>query len=310
MLTDHQFHVTTSEPPSPGPREVLIRGAYAGVQWGDVMVRDGLMPTEQGFVPGFELAGHVAGVGVDVQDFQVGQLVIALTTSGAFSEMTTASADLTIAADDLAPRTAGAFGWATPTAYDLINDAGRVRAGESVLIHAASGGVGTLAAQFAKAAGATRVVGVVGNDEKKAYAAGFGCDALVTRDEFPDALDPSSFDVILDPVGTRTREINVELLAPGGRLVVFGNLSGFEPVMISSNDLLVHGKSVLGYNSVLLSRTHPGRLMRSAREALAMVRSGDVRIHVSAEHPLDDVATAVEQLATGGVLGKSVLALG
>jgi NADPH:quinone reductase-like Zn-dependent oxidoreductase len=182
-----------------------------------------------------------------------------------------------------------------------------VRPGESVLIHAAAGSVGTLAAQFARLAGAGRIVGVVGTADRADYAAQFGYDQLLLREEFPAELGDEQFDVILDPVGGPTRTAGLDQLAAHGRLVVYGNLATFEPVFADANDLLMHGRSLVTYNSNLLGRTHPERLAGSARRALGLVADGEVRTDITAEYGLADVATAVQRLAEGATHGKSVL---
>lgn len=293
--------------PVPGPGQVAIKVAYAGVQWGDVMVREGHFPLQRPFVPGFEASGHIVGVGEGVDPGRVGAPVAALTTGGAYAEVVLAPAALSLEAGDLSLRTAAGLGWGAPTAYDLINTIARVRPGESVLIHAAAGSVGTLAAQFARLAGAGRIVGVAGSRARAEYAAGFGYDRIVLREDFPAGLDDERFDVILDPVGGAARRAAPEQLAAHGRLVVFGNLAGFEPVPADAGDLLMHGRSLLTYNSNLLGRTHPERLADSARRALALVAAGTVRVDITAEYPLADVATAVRRLAEGATHGKSVL---
>lgn len=310
--SDDRFTLATAEAPTPGPGEVSIRVRYAGLQWGDVLVGNGHFPTPRPFVPGFEAAGNIVAVGEGVDAARIGRPVTALTTSGAFAEFVTAPAALAFPAEDLDPRTAAAFGWAAPTAYDLIHTVTRVRPGDRVLIHAALGGVGSLAAQFAKAAGSARVVGVggVGRAEQAEYAAGLGYDHLISRPDFPDALDDERFDVILDPVGGPARLANLDRLAPHGRLAVYGNMATFEPIQISANDLLMNGTSVLTYNSNLLSRTHPERLAAAATEALRLLADGNVRIDISAEYELSDAPTAVERLAAGGARGKTVIRIG
>jgi NADPH2:quinone reductase len=286
---------------------VAVRVAYAGIQYGDVLVRDGHFPVPRPFVPGFEAAGRIITVGEGVDQARVGEQVTALTSAGAYAEIVVAPAALTLDAAGLDPRTAAAFGWGTPTAYDLINTLTRVRPGESVLIHAAAGGVGTLAAQFAKAAGAGRIVGVVGNATRTDYAAQFGYDQVITREQFPDALSEQHFDVILDPIGGPTRHTNLQHLAPHGRLAVYGNIATFEPVMASTNDLLMAGKSLLTYNSNLLSQTHPDRLADSARHALRLLTDGHIRVDITAEYDLTDLSTAIQRLADGATHGKSIL---
>jgi NADPH2:quinone reductase len=305
--TDDRFRLADLDEPVPGPGEVAIRVAYAGIQYGDVLVRDGHFPVPRPFVPGFEAAGEIVAVGEGVDAARVGENVTALTAAGAYAEVVVAPAALTLDAAGLAPRTAAGFGWVTPTAYDLINTVARVRAGDRVLIHAAAGGVGTLAVQFAAAAGAGRTVGVVGNAAQADHAARFGYDRVLVREEFPEALAGEEFDVILDPIGGPARRASLELLAPHGRLAVYGNIATFQPVEVSANDLLMHGKSLLTYNSNLLSQTHPGRLADSARDALRLVLDGHVHVEVTAEYDLADLGQAIDRLATGATTGKSVL---
>jgi NADPH2:quinone reductase len=289
---------------------VAIRVAYAGVQWGDVLIRDGHFPAPRPFVPGFEASGWVTAVGEGVDPSRVGEHVIALAGSGGFAEVVVVSSVLAIAAPTVDSRTAAAFGWVTSTAYDLINTVAAVRPGRRVLIHAAAGGVGTLAVQFARAAGAERVVGVVGNPEQVDYAREAGYDQVLSREEFPLALGAEQFDVILDPIGGQTRLANLQRLAPHGRIVVYGNIATFEPVPVSANDLLVQGTSMLTYNSNLLSRTSPERLADSARRALELIADGEVRIDITAEYRLADVATAIADLAGGATRGKSIVRIG
>jgi NADPH2:quinone reductase len=259
------------------------------------------------FVPGFEASGHIAAVGEGVDASRVGAPVAALTTAGAYAEVVLAPAALSLDIGDLPLRTAAGLGWGAPTAYDLINTTAQVRPGESVLIHAAAGSVGTLAAQFARLAGAGRIVGVAGSTARADYAAQFGYDQVLLREEFPAKLGTEHFDVILDPVGGGTRRVGLEQLAAHGRLAVFGNLSTYEPVLADTNDLLMHGKSLMTYNSNLLSQTHPERLAGSARRALGLVADRKVRVDITAEYDLTDLATAVQRLAEGATHGKSIL---
>ncbi|MEV7560263.1 zinc-binding alcohol dehydrogenase family protein [Streptomyces sp. NPDC089795] len=312
VLLDAENHYRLAEldEPTPGPGQVAIRVAYAGIQWGDTMVRDGRFPVPRPFVPGFEASGYVTAVGEGVDAARIGSAVTALTTGGAYAEVVLAPAELALDVGDLPLRTAAGLGWGAPTAYDLVNTVARVLPGESVLVHAAAGSVGVLAAQFARLAGAGRVVGVVGSAARADYAAGFGYDRVVLREDFPAALEGERFDVILDPVGGATRRAALRQLAAHGRLVVFGELGGFGPVSADSSDLLMNGASLLAYNSELLARTCPGRLAGSVRRVLGLVGEGSVRVDVTAEFGLGDVAAGVGRLAGGVTCGKSVVRVG
>ncbi|MGW1894723.1 quinone oxidoreductase family protein [Streptomyces sp. NPDC002004] len=305
--TDDHYRLAELEEPTPGPGEVAIRVAYAGIQWGDALVRDGHFPVPRPFTPGFEASGHIVTVGEGVDARRIGEPVAALSTAGAWAEVLLAPSALSLNIGDLPLRTTAGLGWGAPTAYDLVNTAARVQPGESVLIHGAAGSVGTLAAQFARLAGAARIVGVVGSAARADYAARFGYDQVLLREEFPARLGDEQFDVILDPVGGSTRRTSLEQLAAHGRLAVYGNLSTFEPVVADTNKLLMQGASLITYNSNLLSRTHPERLANSARRALDLVADGQVRVDITAEYDLADLAAAVQRLVEGATLGKSIL---
>lgn len=305
--SDDNYRVTELDEPTPGPGEVSVRVAYAGIQWGDTMVRDGHFPVPRPFVPGFEASGHIIAVGEGVDENRVGEPVAALATAGAYAEVVVVPAVLALAAGDVPLQAAAGFGWGTPTAYDLVNTAARVRAGENVLIHAAAGGVGTLAAQFATLAGAGRIVGVVGSPRRAEYATQFGFDRVLLRDEFPAKLGGEQFDVVLDPVGGQTRRDSLQALAPHGRLVAYGNISSYESVLADTNDLLTGGKSLVTYNGNLLSRTHPNRLADSARQSLQLLAHGRIRVDITAEYDPADLGVAVQRLREGATNGKSIL---
>ena len=304
---DDQFRLAEVPEPAPGPGQVAIRVAYAGIQWGDVLIRDGHFPSPRPFVPGFEAAGHVIAAGDGAGDVRAGDQVIALTAAGAYAEVVVAPAALTFPAAGLGLRTAAASGWTTPTAYDLISTVARVQPGDRVLIHAAAGGVGTMAVQYARLAGAGHVAGIVGDQGRAAYAASFGYDRVLTRAQFPAALGEESFDVILDPVGGPSRTASLQRLAPHGRLAVYGNIATFDPITVSANDLLMTGTSLLAYNSSLLSQTNPGRLADSARAALQFLVSGQARVDITAEYEMAELGTAIQRLAAGATHGKSIL---
>jgi NADPH2:quinone reductase len=304
---ENHYRVADLDEPVPGPGEVAIRVAYAGIQWGDTMVRDGHFPVPRPFVPGFEASGHIVAVGDGVDPSRIGEPVAALTSAGACAEVAVAPAVLTLDIGDMPLRTAAGLGWGGPTAYDLINTVSRVRPGESVLVHAAAGSVGTLTAQFARLAGAARVVGVAGGSARADYAARFGYDQVLLREEFQARTGDERFDVILDPVGGSTRQYGLEQLAAHGRLVAYGNLSTYEPVLANANDLLMQGKSLMTYNSNLLSRTQPEQLADSARRALDLVAEGQIRVDVTAEYDLTELASAIQQLTDGATHGKSIL---
>ncbi|SEG88548.1 NADPH2:quinone reductase [Actinacidiphila yanglinensis] len=302
------YRLVEAEQPRPGPGEVAVRVAWAGIQYGDVLVRDGHFPVPRPFVPGFEVAGHITAVGAGVDPARAGEAVLALPPAGGYAEVAVAPAALAVPVGAVSLRDAAGLGWGGPTAYDLVYGAARIRPGDRVLVHAAAGGVGILAGQLARAAGAASVTGVAGTPARAAHAAGFGYGRTLTRAEFAaGALAAERFDAVLDPVGGATREASLALLADHGRLVAYGSIATSEPVRVASDELLARGLSLLTHNGNLLGRTHPERLAASMRAALDLVAAGDLRVGISAAYELADLATAVHRLGAGVTLGKSVV---
>jgi NADPH2:quinone reductase len=177
-------------------------------------------------------------------------------------------------------------------------------------VHAAAGGVGSLAGQFARLAGAESIVGVVTTPELAAFARDHGYDEVLLAADFPHGLGDRRFDVVLDPIGGQVRRQNLHLVAPHGRLVLFGNIATAEPVTLTSEDLLAEGRSVLSYKGILLPRTYPRRFQASVLAALEPLRAGSVRVTVGAEYELADVEAAVSRLASGAAVGKTVIRIG
>ncbi|MFD0351502.1 alcohol dehydrogenase catalytic domain-containing protein [Kitasatospora aburaviensis] len=129
---DDRFRLTTTaDEPRPGPGEVAVRVAYAGVQWGDVLVRDGHFPVPRPFVPGFEAAGRIVAVGDGVDEGRIGEQVLALVDGGAYAEVVLAPAALAVPAPGVDARTAAGFGWTAPTAHDLIHTVTRLGPGRA-----------------------------------------------------------------------------------------------------------------------------------------------------------------------------------
>jgi NADPH2:quinone reductase len=222
--------------PEPGPGQVLIRVAYAGVNFAEVFQRLGALGSVSGLtVPGLEVSGHVAKVGEGVEGLAEGDPVASLThgragASGGYAEYAVSPADLVYplrtGAGELELRTATALPCVVTTAYALLTIAG-LRDDETLLVHAAAGGVGSVAVQVARALGVGRAIGTVGSDEKIAVALGYGYDEAFLRDDFAERIverhGERSIDVVLDSVAGRARVESLDLLAPLGRLLVFGN---------------------------------------------------------------------------------------
>jgi NADPH2:quinone reductase len=304
--------------PRPGAGEVAIDVAYAGVNYAEVMARRGALPPFQPpFVPGLEVSGTVRAVGDGVVGLRPGAPVCALTTRGGYAEVAIAPAALTYtlpggADDDL--RAGAAMPTIVPTAWALIHVVGRVRPGEAVLVHAAAGGVGIVAGQVARTAGAGRVLGVTSTDDKARYARRFGYDDVLCTDDWDERVRALGGgrgpDVILDSVGGDVRTRSFALLAPLGRLVLFGNASGAPEDGVPGGALRTQVKATLGWSITGLASVDPEAVARIARPAFAAVARGDVRVDVTDVFPLDDAARAHRLLEDRASTGKLLLAVG
>ncbi|GAA2557292.1 zinc-binding dehydrogenase [Winogradskya consettensis] len=309
-----QFTVFDRPVPQPGPNEVLIEVAYAGVNFAELQHWRGDFgrADADGEIPGLEAAGRVAALGDGVTGFAEGQAVTAyLPGFGGYAEYAVAPAAFTYTAEGLSLDTAAAAPTVLTTAYGALAGSGRLQPGETVLIHAAAGGVGTAAAQIARALGAGMVIGTVGSAAKVEYARTFGYDHVVVRDAFPgavsDLLGGAGVDVVLDPVGGAARAAGIDLLGPFGRLVAFGDAGSHPDLVLPVQPLWKNNRMVGGFNIGHLVRHAPHLVSRFGQAGLDLVRTGAVRIDVTGEVALADAKVALDQLAAGVNRGKLVL---
>jgi NADPH2:quinone reductase len=299
----------------PGPGEVAIDVEYAGVNYAEVLFRRGVVPNlTLPFVPGIEVAGHVRALGPGVTGLRVGEPVAALTIigGGGYAEVAIAPATL------VAPVPAGLrldVAAGTPsnatTALMVLRDVARLARGETVVVHAAAGGVGSLLGQFARLLGAGRVIGTVGSPSKVPYARALGYDDVVVMSDLAEAVRSvtggAGADIVVDQVGGAARRESLDILRPMGRMIAMGNASGADDVSISTNELWFSSRGVLGFNLRLLSEADPPRVGVALREALGHVARGEVRLDVTAVLPLTDAAEAHRRIEDRATRGKLVL---
>jgi NADPH2:quinone reductase len=302
--------------PQPGDQQVLLQVDYAGVNGIDLLERQGtqaLLPLP--FIPGHEVAGTILALGEGVEGLHVGQSVTALTAGGGYAEFVLAQAALTFPLDAFAGKIAleqaAAFPTVALTAYGMLTRAARLRAGESVLIHSASGGIGIAAGQIAHALAARLVLGTVGTREKEAYARASGYDQIFPVDDFEQAVmeatNGKGVDLVLDARGEPTRSRSLGVLAPFGRLVVFGNVSGNPEKFISPHELWYSNKAVVGYSITALSKTTPYALAEIAHQALQLMADGALTLAVSEVLPLEQAAEAHRRSGVRSHVGKLLL---
>ncbi|MEU9188580.1 zinc-binding dehydrogenase [Streptomyces sp. NPDC048484] len=305
--------VVRADTPEPGPGQVTIDATYAGVNFADLKARaEGYRVESLPFVPGLEVSGRIRAVGHGVEGLRPGQEVAALTEGGAYAEVVVAEAATVFPLPEgMDLRTAAALPTVLPTAHALLHEVGRLRAGESVLVHGAAGGIGTVAGQLAKAAGASAVYGVVSSGAKAAHALKYGYDEVFTTDSFPGevrlATGGRGVDLVLDPVGGDTLRRGLDTLAVFGRLVSFGNASGAEPWRVGQSELYVEGRSVAGFSILTLARSAPEVLRSLTESAFRTVTDGTVELPITAEFPLSEAAAAHTLMGGRTSVGKLLL---
>lgn len=301
--------------PEPGPGQVAIDVAYAGINYADVLARrDGYQVASLPFVPGLEVSGTVRALGPGAAGFAIGQKVAAFIPSGGYAEIALADVSSVYALPEgTGLREAATWLAVLPTAHALINGPASPAVGESVLVHSAAGGVGTVAGQLAKAAGAANVYGVVSSSEKAAYALRYGYDRVFVGDEYitalPEATGGQGVDVILDPVGGDTLRTNLSLLARFGRLVSFGNASNQEAWQVGPAELYPRGLGIFGFSIRALSREDPAYLHKLTETAIKSAAKIGIELPITAEYALDDAAEAHRLIESRTTTGKLLISV-
>lgn len=299
--------------PEPGPGEVLVQVAAAGINYADLLQRQGVYPIT-GDLPailGFEVAGTVVAHGADVSAPAIGTRVLAGLGGGGYAEYVVAPAPAVVPLpDSLGFPEAAALFLQGLTAYGLLQDAGRLQSGETVLVHSAAGGVGSLAVQLARLLGAGRVIGTASNAEKLDLVRRLGADAAVNYsqpgwvEQVLAATDEQGADIVLDAVGGEIGAQSLALLGRGGRLVVYGAASG-QPTLVPAQQLSFKGQSVIGYSMGALMT--PAQIAARARELLGFVAAQRLKLIVGQTYPLRDAALAHQAMAERRTTGKLVL---
>ncbi len=304
------------DPPSPGPGEILIKVEVAGVNYADTGMRRGMFhgpgSADLPMIPGFEVAGTVAALGEGVDGPAEGTRVVAVLGSGGYAGYAVAGTDSIVEVPEGVELGAasGALLVQGITAYGVLHDAGRVVPGDSVLVQAAAGGVGSLAVQLAKLAGAETVIGTAGSQEKRDYALELGADHAVdyTRENWADEVleltGGRGADVILESVGGQSGARAYDCLAPLGRLVTFGAASGEGLQPPDMWQLSLNGQSVNGFGGPWI---RPGRAAAARKEISNYLQSGKLRVPVSKTFPLDEAAEAHRAIEGRATIGKVLL---
>jgi putative PIG3 family NAD(P)H quinone oxidoreductase len=309
------LHIAEVADPVPGPGEVLLRVHSAGINRADLLQRLGLYPPPPGAsaILGLEAAGEIETVDPGVTGWAPGDRVCALLAGGGYAEKVAVPAGQVIpvpAGMDLV--TAGAIPEVFITAHDNLFTRGRLRGGETVLIHGGAGGVGTAAIQLAKHAGA-RVLVTAGSAERLERCRELGADAGIDYKEEDfvartrELTGGRGVDVVLDVIGAAYLERNVDALASDGRLVIIGMQGGIH-AEIGLNTLL--SKRLTVYGTMLRNRPVEQKaqiVQRVAKDVLPGLADGSLRPVIDRVLPLDRVVEAHRAMEDEGPFGKIVL---
>jgi NADPH2:quinone reductase len=317
-LTGHEgfnsMRMIETDRPKPGPDEVLIQVKAAGINFAELELTKGRyhIPKELPFVMGFEAAGTVVEMGSEVRDFRIGDKVTSLVSSGGYAEYATAGARFAI------PIPAGiSFAEAVTipvqglSAYALMKFAARLQPAESLLIQAAAGGVGLYLLQLAKLMGAGNVIGLASSKQKLDLIAGLGADFAINyndsdwTEQVKRATAGKGVDVALEAASGEVGEASFRLLAPFGRIVIFGARNIHDTLSPEKvRQLIYQNQSVVGFNFPSLRAE---QIAECVPDLLRWIADGKLRLFANTAYPLAEVRTAFEALASRQTIGKVVL---
>jgi NADPH2:quinone reductase len=298
--------------PHPKPGEAVVKVSVAGVNAIDGHFRDGSLRIPLPFIPGQEGAGVVSAVGGQASAVKVGDRVAWSGALGSYAEYVAASADSLVPVPrTLSDEQAAAAMMHGLTAHYLANDAHKLKAGETALVHAAAGGVGLLLVQMARAMGAS-VIGTASTEDKATLAREAGADEVIvfTQRDFEAEVKrltaDKGVDVVYDGVGKATFEKNLNVLRPRGMLVLYGMSSGpvppVDPARLSEKGSLYMARTTLAHFTAtrdeLLART--GALF-------AMIAAGKLKLRIAKTYPLADAPQAHRDMEARKVAGKLLL---
>lgn len=299
--------------PIPQRGEVLIKVVAAGVNYADIGQRNGHYPNLKPLplTLGFEVAGSVISQGPDVITPAVGTRVVAL-VEGGYAEYAIARAEVVVPLpENVSFEQATVVPVQGQTAYLALTRAAHFKAGEVILVHAAAGGVGSLAVQLAKAMGAGMVIGTTTKNEKKQAIHALGADIAISTlesnwiEQVMQATQGRGVDIVLDAIGGSVGQQSIACLASFGRLVSYGSLQG-EPTPLVTQMLIQKCLSVAGYN------TNIQPLEDQLEASLALLRfiaNGQVRIILDHTFPLAEAAAAHRAIEARQTKGKVVLTI-
>ena len=299
---------------NPAKGQVLIKHEAIGLNYIDIMQRSGKHPIAFKEFPatlGMEAAGIVEAIGEDVKDISIGDKVSHCMVIGSYSERMLIDANkLILLGQNTSLDIAAASTLQGLTAQYLLHESWELKTGQTVLIHAAAGGVGLILCQWAKHIGA-RVIGTVGTEEKSDYALKHGCDhtILYSKEDFStkvkDITEDRGVDVIYDAIGKDTFSKGLSSLAERGRLVCYGFSSGpIEPVDVS---IIRPISGSIATGSLLTYTKNPIERQKNSKQLFGLINKGVLKININQKYSLEDVSIAHQDLSGRKTTGSSIL---
>lgn len=299
--------------PDPGPGQVRIKVRATSINFPDLLLCQGKyqLKLEPPFTPGMDIAGTIDALGEGVDQFSLGDEVCGGARFGGFADYALVSADgLQNKPASMTFEQAASYSAAYLTAYVALVRRGRLQAGETLLVHGASGGVGMAAVDVGKLLGAT-VIATGGSDEKLAKVKAYGADHVINtadgfRTKVKDLTDGRGADVIYDPVGGDVFDESVRCIAFDGRLLVIGFTSG-RIANVATNMPLIKGFSVVGVRAGEYGRQFPDRGRKNVKQIWDWARAGKTRPYVHAVLPLEQTIDGFRELQNRRVVGKVII---
>jgi NADPH2:quinone reductase len=303
--------------PAPSAKEVLIKIEAIGVNYADTARREGqyVIDTPLPFVPGAEVAGTVEEVGSDCSRFKKGDKVVTLlgsSRSTGYAEFTVADEKgLIPIPEGVDVKQAVSLPLQGLSAYHILKTMGRIEQGETVLIHAAAGGVGTIAVQLAKLFGASNVIATASTPEKRSLALEMGADAAVDytqegwEKEVLQLTGGNGVDVALEMAGGDVFRKTVSCMAPFGRLVIYGVASG-EQSRLYPSSLMAQNLSVIGFFLPQIMRKKD-LYLQSLSDLLTYLQNGDLKLTIGGVYPLESAKEVHQMLQGRQTKGKLIL---
>jgi NADPH:quinone reductase len=303
------------DPGAPGPGQVRLRIAAAGLNFADLLVTTGKYQVRQEppFIPGFEAAGVVEAVGPQVTTFKPGDRVMALPEAGAFAELAIMPADrIYPAPHGLDAAEAAGFPIAYGTSYVALVEQAKLQAGETLLVHGAAGGVGLTAVEIGRALGAT-VVATAGGPDKCAIAKAHGADHVIDykaediRERVKDLV--GGVDVVYDPVGGSAFDASLRVVNWNARILIVGFAGGTVP-QIPANILLVKNAAAMGFYFGAWRQRRPELVAQAFRALDGLTQAGKLKPLVSRRLPLAEFRAALDLIKSRQSTGKVVFLTG